>query len=435
MRKRLKEHGGHTDLSHMNPVQNHKTPNQRSRSLVVRSTSSSSPSVAEKHSHHPTPMSALLSSALDTAIASSSSQIVDSLHKMDGDSVDSGRRGGDPYSRDTRGGPADYRDNRIYGPGSHGGGGAGSDHRDYRDRDSRDPYRSRDYHDEGRPPSDYHHHNSTHARTNGESERSRHIEPRYSTLPNSITVSDHFDQYRTLRDDSGLGRDLESPTNQPQPIRTGAQSDRSPDSGLSDTDDFRFKTRPLQRRKTLPSIMKGVPPSPTIMPNPATAHTKPASKTMTLPSAKTTDTISGPHDPERYIIENGIRKRVRAEVYARPTKPADPLNRPKELPSRYKLETHSRLKGSNRGSLPDVSACVQMKQDVMPREEVSKLSEKRREELRLLNEEEERRRQQEIVLRLTDLKVGIISSWNLENGISANNHRLGVYHSYLIGLV
>jgi len=114
---------------------------------------------------------------------------------------------------------------------------------------------------------------------------------------------------------------------------------------------------------------------------------------------------------DTYIIENGIRKRVNAEVYAQPKYPSG-SNRPKasdevptELPSRYKLVSLSACsKGANRGSLPDVTACKELSKTVMPREEVSKLSIQRREEIRKLREEEERRKQQEIVLRLTDIK-------------------------------
>lgn len=55
-----------------------------------------------------------------------------------------------------------------------------------------------------------------------------------------------------------------------------------------------------------------------------------------------------------------------------------------------------------RGSLPDVASIGG--NPLMPREEVHKLSEKRRAELRRLEEEADRRRQQEIVLRLADFK-------------------------------
>jgi len=242
------------------------------------------------------------------------------------------------------------------------------------------------------------------------------------------------EQFRTRRDDSGLGRDLDSPMDYsptedrfrsgPErgivPQKTGyAQTlppgmnapstlDRSPDSGVSDTDDmYRSKSRPLQRRKTLPSIVKqGRPATPGGTPQGGDA----ANKTAPGGSVAQGPRRPGQEETDTYIIENGIRKRVKAEVYHQPTDPtssAENLEKPQELPSRYKLETPSKLrKGANRGSLPDVSACKEMEEKgkIMGREEVHVLSQQRREELRRLREEAERRRQQEIVLRLGDLK-------------------------------
>jgi hypothetical protein len=129
-----------------------------------------------------------------------------------------------------------------------------------------------------------------------------------------------------------------------------------------------------------------------------------SSKHPAKPGAPTT-----PKEEETYIIENGVRKRIKAEVYKTPPSPSPSTkddDKPKELPKRYKIEASSNLRRiPNRGSLPDVSLCKELKDKVVPREEMSKLSEARRHELLLLQEEEERRRQQEIVLRFTDLKV------------------------------
>ena len=120
-----------------------------------------------------------------------------------------------------------------------------------------------------------------------------------------------------------------------------------------------------------------------------------------------------PEESDTYIIENGIRKRVTAEVYAQPSSPHRPKASdevPKDLPNRYHLVSQAKFgKGANRGSLPDVTACGELKKHVMPREEVAKLSTQRREVLRRQQEEEERRKQQEIVLRLTDFKVYLLN--------------------------
>ena len=55
------------------------------------------------------------------------------------------------------------------------------------------------------------------------------------------------------------------------------------------------------------------------------------------------------------------------------------------------------------GSIPDVSVCRHIKQhNLMTREEVTRLSQARRQELL---HQEQRRRQGEIIIRLADLKV------------------------------
>ena len=255
---------------------------------------------------------------------------------------------------------------------------------------------------------------------------SRNTRPeKFSDLLNSKVISDHFDQYGTLRDDSGLGRELQDTLEyeddryrleDEDEFHIGAQVDRSPDSGVSDSDDvYRSRTRPLQRRKTLPSIVKH-----------ANSFKKPPAKTKGAAGevVHSHQNLSA-DDSDTYIIENGIRKRIKAEVYTQPpTASTDTLSdKPKELPKRYKLESPSKLR-ANRGSLPDVTVCKELGKTVMPREEASKLSHQRREELRLLKEEEERRKQQEIVLRLTDLKVRI---WDLPKEKLSRRRGKGIY--------
>ena len=157
-------------------------------------------------------------------------------------------------------------------------------------------------------------------------------------------------------------------------------------------------SRPLQQRKTLPSIIKRPP---------TIGENQPQQK---VGSSSSSSTSAPPKkDEETYIIENGVRRRIKAEVCETPPSPSPSTNqdddKPKQLPKRYNIEPSNLRRVANRGSLPDVSVCKELKNTVTPREEMSKLSQKRREELLKLQEEEERRRQQEIVLRLTDLKV------------------------------
>lgn len=227
---------------------------------------------------------------------------------------------------------------------------------------------------------------------------------RLSNLLNPNTVTDHFDQYRTHDPLSKRGHSAD-----PTTIRRVTHRDQPP-SHMHGTEDA--TNRPLQRRKTMPSIMKGIPlepppPEPPLNYDPDDMPPLPIPKPKQepIPIARTTDDLKGGmSEPDRYVIENGVRKRVKAEVYRRPSRPADPIVPRTKLPSRYKLETRPLGQSGKRGSMPDVSQCRELRQSVMPREEVSKLSERRRIELRRMEEEAERRKQQEIVLRLADFK-------------------------------
>ena len=419
----MQEHGGHTDLSHLKPlpIDPDKSHHQRSRSLMGKRDSANSPASQEEPlGKGPTPMSALVSSAMDCAIASSSSQIVENLRKLEGTSLSS-----EPYPRGAGG--RQERLNNRYDDNRH----------------------ATDYHNDnnsriGSPPREEYRGGPDMYERPQQQERQfarqyDRPDPRYSEMLNSTNAQDHFDQYRT-RDDSGLGRDLDSSPDDLQPHPppyphphsyntmpnsrappsggsrggsggghigigiSGAQTlDRSPDSGLSDAEDFRHVTRPLQRRQTLPSIMKGVAPAaaPVAKGPPSSNYSATKPRVSGGNHVHSAESVS-PRDSDLYIIENGIRKRVCAEVYTQPVRPE--ADRPKDvLPDRLKLEKMSSRGG--KGSLPDVSVCREMEKNVMPRDEVAKLSERRRAELVAMSNEETRRKEQEIVLRLSDLRV------------------------------
>ena len=353
----------------MKPSQN-PNPHHRSKSMMTKrgtksSFSSSSSSQAlpsnNNHQHHREGhMLSALSTALDCAIAGSSSKIVHGLNQLDE---------GDPKS----GGMLNRQDRRQEQQ---------DRNRNYVDQDPHSRYQD---HSDGML-------NSTNRITPPAQRRMNRMTnenpARYTDLLNSTMLNDHFDQYRTNRDDSGLGKELYTD----ERYTRNTPMDPSPDSGVSDTDDL--KSRPLQRRKTLPSIVKRA--------NDSSAP------------AKTTDNIHSSEDlssskKETFIIENGIRKRVQAEVYPQPRPAArkEPIVT-KDLPKRYKLEASNLASsGGNRGSLPDVRACKTLEKNVMPREEVSKLSTLRREELRRMAEEEARRKAGELVLSIDNVKVGI----------------------------
>ena len=358
----------------------------------------------------PSPVPALLSSPLECAVAGSSSHIGDRLHGGNNKYADHNHRrmpsrepSIDNYytNPSSASNPAstqhNHHDSSVGGGGASGGGGYYSNHN-----------------------SVPHHNRLPHSQTNN----TRRL-PRQERLPSdslnpSLTPSYNEPSYQYSshqRDDSGLGRELDSPVDyrgqnhhqqqhhhhHHQPMSSSSTMDRSPDSGVSDSDDLR--SRPLQRRKTLPSIVKRPP-------GPGDSSTPPyppaAPQVSSKPKVANSLSRTSSAEPETYIIENGIRKRVKAEVYANTNSITSggggDEDKPKMLPNRYKIEP-SRT-GANRGSLPDVSACRELEKKLMPREEASRLSHQRRAELSLQQQEAERRRQQEIVLRLADLKVG-----------------------------
>ena len=189
----------------------------------------------------------------------------------------------------------------------------------------------------------------------------------------------------------------------------GVGGGRASNPAYADQRQMEGSTNSLSRRKTLPSIVHHAK---TIRIDPqATNAPPPRSRTITPTPVKTTrDDIM-----DTYVIENGVRKRVKAEVvaYPRPPSPSPSVSsvtsleaiedKPKQLPKVYKLEPSNLAGARNRGSLPDVSKGLGV--ELMPRSEASKLSQARRDELRLLREQEEARRRMELVLRVADVKV------------------------------
>lgn len=204
----------------------------------------------------------------------------------------------------------------------------------------------------------------------------------FSELFNSTILNDHFDQYSAQRDDSGLGRDFLAPemSNRVHP------SDTSPDSGVSEGVDDGVK--PFVRRRTLPCIVK----------NDETEKAKAAVKEQ----AHSSENLAG-KNPETYIIENGIRKRVKG--IARNPQPSKMASSKGDLPKEYTIESQNPLARSGKhGSLPDITAIQKTEKPSMSREEAYKLSSARREELRRLQDLAERRRQGDVTVILGDLR-------------------------------
>ena len=365
------------------------SPHQRTRSIQGRPPGyvplSHGPPDHRSNSGYTSPVPSLLSSPLDCAIAGSSSYISDRLHGSNGNKygdhnhrrVPSREQSIDNYNTNTSASsnPASTHNH------SEGGG--------YYSNQKSVPHYNR----------------VPHSQTNN----TRRL-PRQEHHPSdnlSPSCNEPIYQYSTShRDDSGLGRELDSPVDyrthnqhhHHHPISSYNTMDMSPDSGVSDSDDLR--SRPLQRRKTLPSIVKRPP-------GPGDSSTLPNKVDQVPGKIKVPNSLSRTSsvEPETYIIENGIRKRVKMEVYANTNSIATVHDEdgPKMFPNHYKIEP-SRTE-TNRGSLPDVSVCRELEKKLMPREEVSRLSHQRRAELSLQQQEAERRHKQEIVLRLADIKV------------------------------
>eukprot|EP00918_Siedleckia_nematoides_P012580 GHVU01027569.1.p1 GENE.GHVU01027569.1~~GHVU01027569.1.p1 ORF type:complete len:848 (-),score=73.91 GHVU01027569.1:2728-5271(-) len=361
--------------------------------------------------------------ALDCAIAGSSSQIVRDLHKLE-DGSDKPH----PNSRHAGPGPpvpngnhvdrydprGDSSDRLSYSSSTGGRGPGGGGYRDPRGGPRENHIQQNRRYDNGDANQMYRNHRPP-------GPNNRYTDSRYSQSPERYPDSSRassvnkYDTYnRTMRDEN---REL-SPSQQDyfpgDRPKQGAQnfkqsSDRSPDSVPSPGSDefFKHKSRPLQRRLTLPSIMKQQKVVQKSAANAAVSKPAPPPITKTPSAADTTN------QPDTYVVENGIRKRVKAEVYGQPREAPASLemnavglvdrhqDKIDELPKRYKLDA---VRKANRGSLPDVSECRALGDNVMPREEVHRLSEQRRHELRQIREDDERRRQQQIVLSLADVK-------------------------------
>lgn len=206
----------------------------------------------------------------------------------------------------------------------------------------------------------------------------------FSELFNSTILNDHFDQYSAQQDDSGLGflsaEDRISKRMHP--------SDTSPDSGVSEgVDDG---TRPFTRRRTLPCIVKD-------------DESENSAKAAVKEQAHSSENLAR-KNPESYIIENGIRKRVKGVT--RNPQTSNRASSKGDLPKEYRIESQNPIARSGKhGSLPDITAIQKTEKSPMTRQEAYKLSSARREELRRLQDLAERRRQGDVTVILGDLRV------------------------------
>lgn len=211
----------------------------------------------------------------------------------------------------------------------------------------------------------------------------------FSELFNSTILNDHFDQYSAQRDDSGLGREFLAPEDRVNKSMNHP-SDTSPDSGVSEGVDD--SGRPFVRRRTLPCIVK---------------DDEKSAKASIKEQAHSSENLAT-KNPETYIIENGIRKRVKG-VTRNPQNVNPRASSKGDLPNEYEIESQKSLTRSGKhGSLPDMSSIQKTEKAPMSREEAYKLSTARRDELRRLQDLAERRRQGDVTVILGDLRVSKI---------------------------
>ncbi|CAL1538577.1 unnamed protein product [Lymnaea stagnalis] len=233
----------------------------------------------------------------------------------------------------------------------------------------------------------------------------------FSEIFNSTILNDHFDQY--IAGDSGIGGDslgmminnssTNNPSNNPHshsnhnPRLRQPPTNPSPDSGVSDTmEEDSSKIRSLQRRRTMPCIVDDT----NSIKNTELAAAK--QQLAERETAHSSENLTSRISPETFIIENGIRKRIQAEVHSNPNKEN------KQLPHEYKIVDPKKLPvgaagmTDKRGSLPDLKSVTSFKP--MSRREAYQLGNARREEIRRLQELAERRRQGDMSVILGDVR-------------------------------
>ncbi|CAG5132958.1 unnamed protein product, partial [Candidula unifasciata] len=228
----------------------------------------------------------------------------------------------------------------------------------------------------------------------------------FSEVFDSTILNDHFDQYTANENNAGcdgLGTNVNSLTNSSSnphsntnhnPFARQPPANPSPDSGVSESmDDDSSKMRSLQRRRTMPCIL----------------DTSDSTKETHLPTAKqllvehetahSSDNLTT-KVPETFLIENGIRKRIQAEVHLQSGKEHG------QFPTEYKFVDDHKLPGGSgvdkRGSLPDLKTMKSVKP--LSRREAYQLSSARREEIRRLQDLAERRRQGDMSVILGDVR-------------------------------
>lgn len=254
----------------------------------------------------------------------------------------------------------------------------------------------------------------------------------FSEIFNSTILNDHFNQYAAA--DSGVEAESHSISNNPKhppsynphshsnhnPQARKPPGNSSPDSGVCESmDEETSKLHSLQRRRTMPCIVDS--PENSVNLELTSARQYMADRESAVSSENLTT-----KNPEMYIIENGIRKRIQAELWSQPGKGVQaelrphpgkgvqaeprphPVKEQTRLPKEYKVMNTQKLGGGdsameNRGSLPDLKNVGNVKP--ISKREAYQLGHARREEVRRLQELAERRRQGDMSVILGDVRV------------------------------
>ena len=224
----------------------------------------------------------------------------------------------------------------------------------------------------------------------------RHSEDRYSV--------DRFSDHQSVEPSSAQFSERSPSSNHPGPSLNQRLLDNQSESTGA-------KTSSLKRIKTLPSIVKHTRSFSTSKLSPS-----PSSTLNRAPAvSKDTNLSSDDEELDTFIIEDGIHKRLQAEVYSRPRPPSPTPSitsntsyveeKPRELPNQFSIEKSNLSASRKRGSVPDVSQCKEMHDKMQTRKAMRDFSELRREHLRRKREAEEQRRKLELVISLADIKV------------------------------
>ncbi|BFZ19616.1 hypothetical protein BsWGS_22655 [Bradybaena similaris] len=241
----------------------------------------------------------------------------------------------------------------------------------------------------------------------------------FSEIFNSTILNDHFNQYAAA--DSGIEAESHSISNNPKhppsynphsysnhnPQARKPPGNSSPDSGVCEgMDEETSKLHSLQRRRTMPCIVDS--PENSINLELASARQYMTDRESAVSSENLTT-----KNPEMFIIENGIRKRIQAELRSHPGKGVQaeprphPVKEQARLPKEYKVMNTQKLGAGdsaleNRGSLPDLKNVGNVKP--ISKREAYQLGHARREEVRRLQELAERRRQGDMSVILGDVR-------------------------------